>query len=81
MSRRLNREWTIFRSIEDGAGQKCVDLFDRHNGTFGFEEFRKDPEDGGSWTPVHYFSGREFPNADEALRAAKEAVAWLRDVI
>jgi len=52
-------------------------VFARPDGTFGFEEFRRDPEDMGAWTPIGYFSGREFATADAALIAAKEAVPWL----
>ena len=37
-------------------GNRFVDVFLRHGGTFGFEEFRKDPEDMGTWTRVAYLS-------------------------
>jgi hypothetical protein len=30
-------------------------VFARPDGSFGFEEFRRDPEDVGAWTPVSYF--------------------------
>ena len=60
---------------------RCVDIFVRPDGTFGFEEFRRDPEDMGAWTPVASFSGREFSTEDEALTAARAAVPWLADVL
>jgi hypothetical protein len=31
----------------------------------------------GHWTPVAYYSSREFRTEDEALAAARDAVAWL----
>jgi hypothetical protein len=31
----------------------------------------------GAWTPIHYFSGLEYPTESDALRAAVEAVPWL----
>jgi hypothetical protein len=44
----------------DGKRGPMVDIFLRPDGTFGFEEFRRDPEDRGAWTPVAYFSGQEY---------------------
>ena len=54
-----------------------MDLFVRPDSTYGFEEFRKDPEDAGVWTPVQYYSGLSYPSKSEALDAAKHVVAWL----
>jgi hypothetical protein len=35
----------------------------------------------GAWTPVAYYSERDFPTQDEALAAARAAVPWLADVL
>lgn len=77
MTRRLDRSWIVFESIENDEHNRCVDLFLRPEGTYGFEEFSRDPEDGGAWTPVGYFSGASFPSKDAALAEAVRAVAWL----
>lgn len=53
-----------------------MDLFTRPDGTFGFEEFRRDPEDMGAWTPVQYFSGHAYVSAAAAIDAARSAVPW-----
>ena len=58
---------------------RCVDLFRRPNGTFGYEEFRRDPEDQGAWTPVRFASGLRYASLDQARAAAVAAVAWLGD--
>jgi hypothetical protein len=50
-------------------------------GTFGFEEFRRDPEDMGAWTSVAYYSERQFATEDDALAAARVAVPWLAEVL
>jgi hypothetical protein len=60
---------------------RCVDIFLRPDGTFGFEEFRRDPEDMGAWTPVAYYSGRQYETEDEAVAAAHESVRWLAGVL
>ncbi len=77
MSARLDKSWIVFASHQIPRTDRCVDLFSRPDGTFGFEEFRQDPEDLGAWTPIRYFSDHEYPTAEAALTAAKKAVPWL----
>ena len=77
MSKRIDKSWVVFASLENHEHNRCVDLFLRPDGTYGFEEFRRDPEDLGEWTPVQYFSGVKYPSKEDALAAAKVAVWWL----
>lgn len=56
---------------------RCVDLFRRPDGSFGFEEFRRDFEDRDGWMPVQYFSEASFSTDVLALAAAARAVPWL----
>ena len=77
MSSRIDKSWVVFNSIENFEGTHCVDLFFRPDGTFGFEEFRRDPEDAGTWTPVEYYSGAIYASREAALSAATDAVTWL----
>ena len=69
-------DWTqVGRVIEPFNGRRqnrCVDIFKRPDGTFGFEEFRRDPEDMGSWTPVAYYSVREYATEADAISAARD---------
>jgi hypothetical protein len=81
MSARLNPSWTVVASPSTPSVDRCVDIFGRPDGTFGFEEFRRDPEDMGLWTPVAYYSAREFASEDEAIAAARIAVSWLPAVL
>jgi hypothetical protein len=81
MSSRIDKSWLVLTSYQTDEANRCVDLFARPNGTFGFEEFRKDPEDMGAWTPVSYFSGHEYPTEGDALAAARRAVSWLDSLI
>jgi hypothetical protein len=81
VSARLDPSWTVVASPSTRAVDRCVDIFLRPDGTFGFEEFRRDPEDMGAWTPVAYFSSRAFPTEDEARAAARDAVPWLAAVL
>ncbi|MGE5513985.1 MAG: hypothetical protein ACM31O_22380 [Bacteroidota bacterium] len=77
MSKRIDKSWLVLASLENCEHDRCVDLFRRPDGTFGFEEFRRDVEDAGAWTPVQYYSGASYASREEALAAARCAVAWL----
>jgi len=81
MSKRIDKSWIVFASIENFEHDRCVDLFSRPDGSFGFEEFRRDPEDAGEWTPVRYYSGASFSNKASALEAALGSVTWLHEAI
>lgn len=81
MSSRLNKNWRVLASPSTPAVDRCVDLFVRPDGTFGFEEFRRDPEDMGAWTPVAYYSERKFFSEQDALEAAQRSVPWLAEVL
>ena len=77
VSKRLEKSWIVLESRENPEANRCVDLFVRPDSTYGFEEFRRDPEDAGVWTPVQYYSGLSYTSKSEALDAAKRVVAWL----
>ena len=81
MSRRIDKSWTVFVSVENPEHDRCVDLFSRTDGSYGFEEFRRDVEDGGQWTPVQYYSGVAYGSSAEALETAERCVPWLTDVL
>jgi SAM-dependent methyltransferase len=81
VSTRLDPSWTVLASPSTVAVDRCVDVFSRPDGTFGFEEFRRDPEDMGAWTPVAYFSDREFATFEDAIEAARASVGWLAAVL
>ena len=79
MSRRIDKSWLVFTSIENPQHDRCVDLFRRPDGSYGFEEFRRDPEDAGEWTPVRYYSGASHATAADAFDAAAKAVVWFAE--
>lgn len=73
----MSRKVKVVRSIGNPSGDRCVDLFERADGRFGFEECRRDAEDTRGWYPIGIFSD-SFETADAALDAAKRAIPWLR---
>ena len=60
---------------------QCVDVFVRPDGTYGFEEYRRDPEDGRGWFRVGYLAEQRFDSSSDALIEAKKRVVWLSGVI
>ena len=81
MSKRIDKSWLVFVSVENSEHDRCVDIFSRPDGSYGFEEFRRDVEDGGQWTPVQYFSGIAYDSASAALDAAERSVPWLAGIL
>ena len=77
VSQRIQKDWVVLASLENDTHDRCVDIFLRPDGPCGFEEFRRDPEDAGAWTPVQFYAGKSFATKDEALAAARSAVGWL----
>jgi hypothetical protein len=68
----------VLASLENPYGDYCVDVFARADDTFGFEEYRRDPEDGGLWYSLHRYSRQIFNSEEDALAHAKACVAWLK---
>jgi hypothetical protein len=67
----------VLTSIEDATRTLCVDFFLRADGTFGFEEYRKNLDTGVGWQNLARFSQLIFASGDEALREAQRAIPWL----
>ncbi len=71
----------VTRSIETPDGGRCVDLFRRPGGSFGFEEYRRDAEDASGWFPIGFHADVTFPTEATALAEARQRVAWLALVL
>ena len=69
----------VITSLHNDEVDRCVDIIKHLDGTFGFKEFRRDPEDQGGWTLVSYNPRGIYATKEQAVAAAKAAVAWLRD--
>lgn len=70
----------VITSIHNEQVDRCVDIFLHENGSWGFKEFRRDIEDQGSWFAVSHYEGGNFASHEEAELAARQSVAWLRDL-
>ncbi len=71
----------VVRSINLEGEMICVDIFQRPDGTIGFDEYRRDMEDNRGWFSIGHHGDRVFETEDMALSAAREAIAWLNGVL
>ena len=67
----------VLASIEAEGGGRCVDLFRRADETYGFEEYRRDSEDGRGWYMIGSYGGEVYASEAEARAAAAKVVPWL----
>ncbi|MGD9805944.1 MAG: hypothetical protein AB7E81_22765 [Hyphomicrobiaceae bacterium] len=70
----------VLASIETNGGERCVDIFQRPDGSFGFEEYRRDSEDARGWFQIGSFGEKAFPSEAAARDAARRAIPWLPQV-
>lgn len=71
----------VVRSLNMDGEAHCVDIFRRPDGTYGFEEYRREPEDGRGWYAIGCYSLRSFRTSMDALSSAKASVRWLASAI
>ena len=67
----------VLNSLHNLAQDRCVDIFVRGDGTFGYKEYRRDYEDGAGWFSLHRYSNQVFNTQVQALEQAKSTVQWL----
>lgn len=68
----------VLRSINRDDGQVCVDIFVRPDGTYGFDEYRRDPEDPRGWYSIGHHADEIFVTQDAAFASARSRIQWLR---
>ena len=68
---------TVLASLETQDGSECVDVFVREDGTYGFEQYRREYDGAGQWQDLGKYSQLVFASASEALAGAKQHVPWL----
>ena len=66
----------VIQSIETADGDRCVDIFVRPDGSFGFEGYRRDKEDTSGWFPVTQFGDQRFSTLADALETASRHFPW-----
>jgi hypothetical protein len=68
---------TVLVSFEAEDGAQCVDIFEREDGTFGFEQYRGESDGTSRWQSLSKYSQLSFTSGEQALHLAKQRVPWL----
>ncbi|MBH69191.1 MAG: hypothetical protein CMM58_12615 [Rhodospirillaceae bacterium] len=71
------RKQIVVCSINNSEKNLCVDIFRREDNSFGFEEYRRDPETNYGWYKVGFFGDYIFPSEEEAYKNACGNIVWL----
>ena len=69
----------VVRSINNSDESRCVDIFQREDNSFGFEEYRRDSETNEGWYKVGFFGDSIFSSEDETYKNAFKNVFWLNE--
>ena len=69
----------VIRSINNSDESLCVDLFQRKDNSFGFEEFRRDKENNAGWYKIGIYGSRVFLTEEEAYKNARKKIVWLNN--
>ena len=72
------REKIIKQTFIKSDGTRKVEIFQRENKTFGFEELEFGSEEN-SWYPVGRYSLAVIDSLDNAIKEAEGRVSWLRN--
>jgi hypothetical protein len=68
----------IKKTLVNADGTRKVEVFQRDDNTFGFEELKFGQEEQ-AWFPVGKYSFAIIDSLESAIKEAKERVAWLSD--
>lgn len=71
----------VLKSINIEDESRCVDIFQRRDNSFGFEEYRRDIEDNRGWFAIGFFGNLVFDSEARAHEAALLKVSWLARVM
>lgn len=69
----------VVTTVHSEDAHRCVKILREADGTFGYREFRRDPEDAGGWTMVSD-NGGAFATQQAAASAAADGIAWLSEM-
>lgn len=76
----MAHENKVIHSVNLHGDTVCVDIFQRPDGSFGFDEFRRDAEDGRGWFSIGHFGSQRFTSLETAVAAAVAQVGWFAGV-
>jgi len=73
----MSQKNRVIESINIEDENRCVDIFQRPDNSFGFEEYRRDIEDNQGWFAIGFFGDQVFDSEAQVRKAALLKVSWL----
>lgn len=70
----------VIQSVENDERNRCVDIVLGAGGRYGFQEWRREPEDPGNWSLMRDGGGAVHDSAVEAVAAARCQVPWFATI-
>ena len=67
----------VLDSVETPDGGRCVKIFRRGGGTFGFEVYCRGAEDLSGWFPIDSFADMPYGTEAKAREVAARFAPWL----
>jgi hypothetical protein len=67
----------VLQSLHNLTQDHCVDVFVRDDGSYGYDEYRRDYEDGGRWFSLHRYSHLVFDTQADVHKHVEETVVWV----
>ena len=65
-------------SINNDDNNLCIDFFIRNNNTFGYQEYRNDPENISGWYRIGNYDHKIFLSKNDAYQDAKNKIVWFK---
>ncbi len=72
------KDKVVINSINNDNNNLCIDFFIRKNKTFGYQEYRKDPENISELYRIGNYDYKVFLNKDDAYHDAKKTIVWFK---
>ena len=71
------RDRLVVASLETADGLRCIDIVRRPDGSYFWDEWRRDPEDPSGWHSTGRHSVDSFESEEDARDNASRVVEWL----
>jgi hypothetical protein len=74
----MPKSYRVVNSFDNDEKNRCVDIVQDLDGNFGFQEFRREPEDISGWFLIRDSLPIHFSSEAEAIKGAQKGVKWFK---
>jgi len=67
----------VIKSYNNEDESMCVDIFVRPDGSWGFEQYRRDFEEG-RWFPISNYQSGTYSDESAVRKEAAKEISWFR---